>query len=54
MLQGNFKVANISYQSNRRSYTYKAEDAGNGLKALFELANGTHWFTSDLAQAKNP
>jgi len=54
MLQGNFKVANISYQSNRRAYTYQAEDAGNGLKALHELANGTHWFTSDLAQAKNP
>ena len=54
MLQGNFKVANISYQGNRRAYTYQAEDAGNGLKALHELANGTHWFTSDLAQAKNP
>ena len=54
MLQGNFKVANISYQGNRRSYTYQAEDAGNGLKALHELANGTHWFTNDLAQAKNP
>ena len=22
--------------------------------ALHELANGTHWFTRDLAQAKNP
>ena len=54
MLQGNFKVANISYQETRRSYTFKAEDAGNGLTALFDLANGTHWLTSDLAQAKNP
>ena len=54
MLQGNFKIANISYQDVRRSYTFKTEDAGNGLTALFELANGTHWFTSDLAQAKKP
>ena len=54
MLQGNFKIANISYQNVRRSYTFKTEDAGNGLTALFELANGTHWFTSDLAQAKKP
>ena len=54
MLQGNFKVANISYQENRRSFTFKTEDAGNGLNALFELANGTHWFTQDLAQAKKP
>ena len=54
MLQGNFKVANISYQDVRRSYTFQAEDAGNGLTALFELANGTHWFTNDLAQAKKP
>jgi NADH dehydrogenase (ubiquinone) Fe-S protein 1 len=53
-LQGNCKIANISYQGSRRSYTFKAEDAGNGLNALFELANGTHWFTSDLAQAKKP
>ena len=53
MLQGNFKVANISYQNVRRSYTFQAEDAGNGLTALFELANGTHWFTNDLAQAKD-
>jgi len=54
LLQGNFKVANISYQDSRRSYTFKVEDAGNGLNALFELANGTHWFTTDLAQAKKP
>ena len=54
VLQGNLKIANISYQKSRRSYTFKVEDAGNGLNALFELANGTHWFTSDLAQAKKP
>jgi NADH dehydrogenase (ubiquinone) Fe-S protein 1 len=54
ILQGNFKIANISYQGSRRSYTFKTEDAGNGLNALFNLANGTHWLTSDLAQAKNP
>ena len=54
MLQGNVKIANISHQPTIRSYTYKAEDAGDGIFALNSLANGSHWFTSDLAQAKNP
>jgi len=54
VLQGNFQVANISLQSSRRPYTFKAEDAGNGINAILDLANGKHWLASDLAQAKNP
>ena len=54
MLQGNFKVAEYFIPRVTVVISYKAEDAGNGLKALFDLANGTHWFTRDLAQAKNP